>query len=157
MKPTPKIVAALGATAAGLVFVSLPMLEGFRLTPYRDPIGILTECVGHTGPDVIAGRTNTPEECASKLEADVLSHAADVERCIHVSLTQGQLAAFVSFDFNVGGEKFCASTLVKKANSGDMAGACAELSRWTLASGRELPGLVKRRAIERAWCEGRLS
>jgi GH24 family phage-related lysozyme (muramidase) len=41
----------------------------------------------------------------------------------------------------------------RKANAGDMPGACAELSRWTRAGGNELPGLVKRRAAERELCE----
>ena len=72
-------------------------------------------------------------------------------------MTDGQKAAFLSFAFNVGAQKFCGSTLVKKANQGDMPGACAELSRWTYAGGRELPGLVKRRAAERALCERGLS
>ena len=51
----------------------------------------------------------------------------------------------MSFAFNIGEKKFCQSTLVKKANRGDMVGACAELSRWTQAGGKELPGLVARR------------
>ena len=55
--------------------------------------------------------------------------------------------------FNVGNARFCSSTLARKANAGDMAGACAELSRWTYAGGKPLPGLVKRRATERAICE----
>jgi hypothetical protein len=35
-----------------------------------------------------------------------------------------------------------------------MDGACAELSRWTYAGGKQLPGLVRRRAAERQLCEG---
>jgi lysozyme len=153
-KPSPSVAKWLGAGATALLLSALPLLEGTRLMPYRDPIGILTECNGHTGSDVVSGRVNTPSECQQKLEADVIKHAADVMACIKVPLTQGQTAAFVSFAFNVGGEKFCMSTLAIKANAGDFAGACAELSRWTLAGGKELPGLVKRRALERAWCEG---
>ena len=30
----------------------------------------------------------------------------------------------------------CTESLARKANAGDMAGACAELSRWTRAGGR---------------------
>ncbi|WP_370551208.1 lysozyme [Comamonas sp. CMM02] len=64
-----------------------------------------------------------------------------------------------SFGFNVGeGEgAFCKSTLVRKANAGDVQGACAELSRWTYADGKQLPGLVQRRAAERQMCEGGLA
>jgi hypothetical protein len=45
----------------------------------------------------------------------------------------------VSFAFNVGDDAFCRSTLVRKANAGDIDGACAELSRWTYAGGKQLP------------------
>ena len=68
-------------------------------------------------------------------------------------LTDGQKAAFLSFAFNVGNGAFCSSTLVRKANTGDMPGACSELSKWVYAGGKQLPGLVKRRAAERAMCE----
>ena len=74
--------------------------------------------------------------------------------CIKRPMTDGQKAAFLSFAFNVGNRAFCDSTLARKANAGDMAGACAELSRWTYAGGKQLPGLVRRRATERAVCEG---
>lgn len=47
----------------------------------------------------------------------------------------------------------CASTLARKANAGDMPGACAELSKWVFANKAKLPGLVKRRAAEREVCE----
>ena len=60
--------------------------------------------------------------------------------------------ALVSFTYNIGGQAFCSSTLVRKLNAGDTVGACNELSRWTRAKGIELPGLVKRRAAERAMC-----
>jgi len=68
-------------------------------------------------------------------------------------MTDGQKAAFVSFAYNVGAGAFCGSTLVKLANSGDMAAACAQLSRWTFAGGKQLKGLVNRRADERRICE----
>ena len=63
-----------------------------------------------------------------------------------------------SFGFNVGeGEgAYCKSTLVHKANTGDMLGACAELSRLAYAGGKQLPGLVQRRAAELRMC-GRLA
>lgn len=42
--------------------------------------------------------------------------------------------------------------LRSRGGQGDLA---AELSRWVYAGGRKLQGLVKRRAAERAMCEGR--
>ena len=45
------------------------------------------------------------------------------------------------------------STLLKKLLKGDVQGAAAEFPRWNKAGGKELPGLVDRRAEERALFE----
>lgn len=100
------------------------------------------------------GQTWTQEQCDQQLYGDLLKHASALD-CVKSPMTEGQKAAFLSFAFNVGNAAFCQSTLVRKANQGNMAGACAELSRWTYAGGKELPGLVRRRAAERAMCEGK--
>ena len=86
------------------------------------------------------------------LYVDLLKHAQALE-CVKRPMNDGQKAAFLSFAFNVGNGAFCSSTLVRKANAGDMPGACAELSRWTYAGGKQLQGLVNRRAAERKLCE----
>ena len=146
------IILKIGAAAAALAVSTVALYEGTVLRSYRDPIGIITACTGHTGPELKMGQTFTREQCDDMLAKDLLEHAAALE-CIKTPMADGQKAAFLSFAFNVGNGAFCGSTLARKANAGDMRGACAELSRWTLAGGRELPGLVKRRAAERALCE----
>lgn len=147
-----KLASKIGAGATALA-VSLVMLyEGTVLRSYRDPVGIVTACVGHTGPELRMGQRYTKEQCETMLYGDLLKHA-DALNCIKTPLADNQKAAFLSFAFNVGNKAFCDSTLARKANAGDMPGACAELSRWTRAGGRELPGLVKRRAAERELCE----
>ena len=152
MSARAKLIAKVGAGAAALLLAMVPVFEGTILRTYRDPIGVLTSCVGHTGPELRMGQRWTPEQCQQQLAADLLHHAGALD-CITAPLTEGQKAAFVSFAFNVGNKAFCGSTLVRKANAGDLAGACAELSRWTYAGGRQLPGLIKRRAAEREMCE----
>lgn len=147
-----KIASVIGAGAAALVVPLVMKSEGLVTRTYKDPVGIVTSCFGHTGPELKMGQQFTPDQCREVLEDDLVKHAAALD-CVKRPLTDGQKAAFLSFAYNVGGAKFCASTIVKKANAGDMRGACAELSRWTLAGGKELPGLVKRRAVERATCE----
>lgn len=72
-------------------------------------------------------------------------------------MIDSQRAAFLSFAFNVGDDAFCRSTLVRMVNAGDINSACAELSRWTYASGTQLPALVRRRAAERQLCEQELA
>ncbi len=152
MSARAKLIAKVGAGAAALLLATVPVFEGTILRTYRDPIGVLTSCVGHTGPELRMGQRWTPEQCQQQLAADLLHHAGALD-CITAPLTEGQKAAFVSFAFNVGNKAFCGSTLARKANAGDLAGACAELSRWTYAGGRQLPGLIKRRAAEREMCE----
>lgn len=149
------LIAKIGAAAAALVVSTVAVYEGTVLRTYRDPIGIITACTGHTGPELVMGQTFTREQCEDMLYKDLAKHAAALD-CIKHPMTDGQKAAFLSFAFNVGQRNFCSSTLARKANAGDMAGACAELSRWTYAGGKQLPGLVKRRAAERQLCEAGL-
>lgn len=147
-----RLIAAVGAAVVSIVVPVVAYYEGTVQRAYRDPIGIITACTGHTGPELRMGQTFTRAQCEEMLYADLLKHAADLE-CIHRPLTNNQTAALLSFTFNVGRKNFCGSTLVRKANAGDMAGACAELSRWVFAGGKQLPGLVNRRAAERELCE----
>ena len=150
-----KLIAKIGAAAAALAVSTVAVYEGTVLRTYRDPIGIITACTGHTGPELVMGQTFTREQCEDMLYKDLAKHAEALD-CIKRPMTDGQKAAFLSFAFNVGQRNFCSSTLVGKANAGDMTGACAELSRWTYAGGKQLPGLVKRRAAERQLCEAGL-
>ena len=152
MNDRSKLVAKIGVVAAALAISTVTFYESTVQRTYRDPIGIITACTGHTGPELKMGQTFTREQCDDMLAKDLLGHAAALD-CIKTPMADGQKAAFLSFAFNVGNGAFCGSTLVRKANADDMRGACAELSRWTLAGGRELPGLVKRRSAERALCE----
>ena len=147
-----KLAVKIGAGAVALCVPLVMYFEGTIQRVYRDPIGILTSCTGHTGPELRMGMVFTKQQCEQQLLADLLKHSEALD-CIKVVMTDGQKAAFLSFAFNVGTGAFCGSTLARKANAGDMRGACAELSRWTLAGGKEMPGLVKRRAAERKVCE----
>lgn len=147
-----KLIAIIGTAAAALAVPLVAKYEGTVQTTYRDPVGIITACTGHTGPELLMGQAFTREQCEDLLYKDLLKHTAALE-CVKAPMTDGQKAAFLSFAFNVGNGAFCGSTLVRKANAGDMPGACAELSRWTWAGGKQLAGLVNRRAAERQLCE----
>jgi lysozyme len=136
------------ALATPLVVAS----EGWVTRTYADPIGKLTACAGVTN-GVVAGRTYSDEECSAMTSQAIVEHGVKIAPCIKVPIPNASRAAFTSFAYNAGPTAFCTSTMVRKLNAGDLAGACAELSRWTLAAGKPLPGLVKRRAAERALCE----
>ena len=126
--------------------------EGLENKTYLDPVGIPTNCYGHTATAKI-GQVKTTAECKKLLNEDLLIAIADVESRVKVELTIERRAALVDFVYNVGGTKFGSSTLLKKLNAGDPRGACAELSRWVYAGGVKLRGLVTRRAEERELCE----
>lgn len=71
-----------------------------------------------------------------------------VTRNVTVQLNQDQFDALVSFTFNLGEGNLKQSTLLKKVNAGDFAGAAKEFPRWNKADGKVLAGLVRRRASE---------
>lgn len=130
--------------------------EGCRLDAYPDPGSGGTPWtigVGHTG-GVRPGDRCTMEEAMAWLRADVAWAEEAVSGQVRVPLSQRQFDALVSFVFNVGAGQFGSSTLLRLLNQGDHAGAAAQFERWTRAAGRVLPGLVKRRAAERAMFEG---
>lgn len=75
---------------------------------------------------------------------------AALRRWISVPLKIGQAIALISFIYNLGAGRFQGSTLRAKINRGEMEGAASEFSKWVYGGGRVLPGLVARRAAERA-------
>ncbi|PZT61082.1 lysozyme [Escherichia coli] len=134
-----KVVAAAiggGAIAIASVLITGPSgndgLEGVSYIPYKDIVGVWTVCHGHTGKDIMLGKTYTKAECKDIPET-----------------TRGALYSFV---YNVGAGNFRTSTLLRKINQGDIKGACDQLRRWTYAGGKQWKGLMTRREIEREIC-----
>ena len=64
--------------------------------------------------------------------------------------TQHQFDALVSFAYNLGADNLKTSTLLRKHNAGDHAGAAAEFGKWNKAKGQVMKGLTRRRAAEAA-------
>lgn len=148
-----KLAAVVGVAVAGILVVIVPQFEGVKHIGYHDPVGIPTKCAGDT-TDVVVGKRYSEAECRESLQTQLIAHAEPVLEC--TPSLKGQtyaLAAAVSFAYNVGTSAYCNSTMAEKIRAGDLSGACAELSRWVHAGGKKLPGLVKRRANERALCE----
>ncbi|QUO23819.1 lysozyme [Burkholderia cenocepacia] len=150
----------VGATAATLLLTMVPRFEGLVLVAKPDPIGIITACYGET-QSVVAGQRFKPDDCRTRLEHRLVDYAEPVLRCTPgLRARPYQLAAAVSFAYNVGVGAYCASTAARRFNAGDFVGACRALNesdagkpQWVTAGGHVLPGLVQRRAAERAVCE----
>jgi len=155
MKPSLKTAMKAGGGALALAAPLIMYWEGARFEPYRDAVGVLTVCYGHTGADIIEGKRYTKAECEALLATDMREANRHVNRCLPWPKLAHVEAALTSAAFNIGPSVVCGSTLQKKAQANDWPGACAELDRWKYAKGRELRGLVLRRADERALCEGR--
>lgn len=127
--------------------------EGLRLHAYQDSAGVWTIGWGHTG-DVKRGQSITVHQAEALLALDIGIAAAAVNRHVEAPLSQNMFDALVSFTFNLGEERLAQSTLLKKLNLRDYHAAANEFTKWTKATvkGRKvtLPGLVRRRAAERA-------
>ena len=124
----------------------LKQVEGIKLKAYLDTGGVKTIGYGHTGeelPDEI-----TLEQAATYLEDDLEKVFMRILPMIKVQLNDNQLAAVLSFAFNVGCNAFRDSTLLKKINKSDFIGAVAEFERWVYDNGRYVEGLKNRRHKE---------
>lgn len=128
--------------------------EGCKLTAYQDSVGVWTIGYGWTQPvdgkPIRAGMTIKQETAERLLKTGLVSYESDVSRLVKVELTQGQLDALVSFTYNLGARSLSTSTLLRKLNAGDYAGAADEFLRWNKAGGKVLNGLTCRREAERA-------
>ena len=142
------IIGAVAAiSAAGVAFIA--GWEGKENAPYKDMVGVWTVCYGSTGAHVRSGGVRTDEECITLLEEDLVRFERAVNRCTPAPKNQNQFDALVSLSFNIGENAYCGSTLARKFNAGDVAGASAEFPRWSYAGGRQVRGLLRRREAER--------
>ena len=150
-------VAALTLSAAGML--SITSSEGFSekaIIPTKGDVP--TYGYGSTrktdGSPVRMGVSITRKQAAELVNRDASQFSAAIKRCVKVPLTQGEFDAYVSLTYNIGAGAFCKSTLVKRLNAGDYAGACAEIKRWDKMGGKVLRGLTARRDREYRMCVG---
>lgn len=131
----------------------IKQFEGCKLTAYQDSVGVWTIGYGWTQPvdgkPIRAGMTIKQETAERLLKTGLVSYESDVSRLVKVGLTQGQFDALVSFTYNLGARSLSTSTLLRKLNAGDYAGAADEFLRWNKAGGKVLNGLTRRREAER--------
>lgn len=135
--------------------------EGFVPNWYADPVHgwkVPTAMYGHTNatgnPPFYTSEADrklkfTKEQGIETLRIDLLKYEQAVDSRVKVPLNPNQRGALVSFTYNLGPGNFGKSTLLKKVNAGDFAGAAKEFSKWNKADGRALAGLTRRREAER--------
>lgn len=152
MRSPRSAIAVLALSAASLV--AIVSHEGYRGEAYVPvPGDVPTIGFGTTG-GVKPGDRTDPVTALQRALTDVNTFEGALRRCVDVPLHQYEYDAFVSLAYNIGSPAFCGSTLVKKLNAKDYAGACQEILRWNRFKGRPLPGLTKRRQAEYRKCIG---
>jgi lysozyme len=141
---------------AASTLVGIAVHEGYKEEAYIPVPGDVPTIGFGSTKNVHMGDKTTPTRSLVRLLEEVDSiYAQGVRRCITAPMYQYEFAASVSLAYNIGVQAFCGSTVAKRFNAEDYAGACAAFDMWNRQGGRVLPGLVKRRAEERAICEGR--
>lgn len=162
-------VQAVAADASTSQAVKIAMVMGWYFessgrhigTPYVDNLGKgrpLTVCNGITGSEVVSGKWYSPAECYS------------MERARYVKAEQQAIgllaswprydpfvrASFIDFLHNKGMGNFMTSTMLRKANAGDLQGACRENPRWNRGTvngvSTVLPGLQGRGDANAEFC-----
>lgn len=154
MTPAQRKAAALAIATA----LAVPA-EGLRQYAYRDPVGLPTVCFGST-KGVKMGDFRTVPECKALLTKEMMDVVSTVDSC-RPGLPINVLAAFADASYNLGPAIACdtaRSTAARLLAAGDYTGACQQLPKWSYARvggvAVQLPGLVKRREIERKVCIG---
>lgn len=129
--------------------------------PYVDKIGKgqpLTVCNGVTGPQVVAGKYYTKEDC-QRLELPIYAAKAKEAQAMFrywETYNVWVRASLIDMIYNLGPTAVKQSTLTAKANAGDLIGACKQMGRWVrgTVNGKSvvLPGLVDRRETTEELC-----
>lgn len=127
------------------------------LRAYLDIVKVATACDGLTGGDIKIGKSFTEAQCAVLLEARLADTAERVMACtpgLALTIPGRDFVRFaaVSLAYNVGWPTYCTSTMRARINAGQIRAACDALTWFNRAGGRVLPGLVDRRAREKAIC-----
>lgn len=157
------LIAVLVLSAAGLVGIAVD--ESYTARAVPDPVkgtAVPTIGFGTTGADVRMGDSTTPPKALGRLLVDVQQFEGALKRCVKVPLHQYEYDAYINLAYNIGGGAFCGSTLVKKLNAQDYAGACEAVLQWRYVGtvdcstprNKHCPGLWARRQKTRSQCLG---
>ena len=125
--------------------------EGCELEAYPDPgTGGAPWTIGWgaTGPGIAKGVRWTQAQADDRLAQDVSRFLKGVQSVVKKPASDAQMGAMTSLAYNIGAKAFANSTLLRKFNAGDVAGAAAEFTRWNRAGGRVMKGLTTRRLDE---------
>lgn len=149
-------------TPSELAIPVIKKWEGFMPEPYMCPAGVPTIGYGNTMYEN-GGRVKM-DDCKidrARGEELLLNFVKKVEKQVRkvvlVKLTDYQLAALISFTYNVGIGNLASSTLLRWINSNpELEFVPSEFRRWNKSKGKIFAGLTARREDEIALWLGEL-
>lgn len=129
-----------GVVAVSATYVIIPQ-EGEVVNKngqhvvYKDIVGVATTCWGQTGRDmegvkISPGDVYSEDYCARWFSKELVEYNKNMRKHVTVNLLPYEEVAYTSFVWNLGETNFKNSTLLKKLNAGDRAGACEQLLSW---------------------------
>jgi lysozyme len=141
-----------GLSLSAIALVGIALHEGYSDRAYTPVPGDVPTIGFGTTEGVKPGDTITPPKALQRALQDAQKFEGALKRCVKVPLHQHEYDAYISLSYNIGPTAFCGSTLVRKLNAEDYAGACAEILRWDKFKGQPLRGLTIRRQQEYRLC-----
>lgn len=136
--------------------------EGFYTSPYADPAGLKTWCIGHLAKKgEVAKKVYTVDECISIFVEDWVEHERLLDSYVKVPYRSAWMkGALTDFTFNKGVGNLASSTLLKQLNAKNYDQACMELTKWVYATvgGKKvvLKGLQIRASMQYQYCMGNI-
>jgi lysozyme len=159
--PAPRPSQGLGRRVSKAAIDLMHSFESCKLSAYPDPGSRdgkpWTIGWGSTGPDIVKGLTWTQAQADARFLSDLAKFEDGVNRLLGGAPTsQNQFDALVCIAYNIGldedkdtiAEGLGDSTLMRKHKAGDYEGAAKAFASWRFNDGREMRGLVRRRAAE---------
>ena len=147
---TRNALAGLSLSAAALV--SLVVSESYTDRAVIPVPGDVPTLGFGTTSGVKIGDKTTPPKALARALTDIQKFEGALKQCVKVPLSQNEYDAYLQLSYNIGSNGFCSSTLVRKLNAGDYAGACSAIKQWDKFKGQPLRGLTLRREREYQKC-----
>lgn len=138
----------MSAISIAVDFIKLH--EGIRFSAYQDSGGVWTIGFGSTGQGIKEGVIWDQEQCDDALNNDVQIAFSGLRKILSQPLSDQQLAAILSFVYNLGLGAFRNSTLLKFIQDKAWLDAAKEFIRWDHIGADESKGLLIRRLDEAA-------
>jgi lysozyme len=163
MKHPRTAIAGLAFSAASLI--GLAVSEGYRDTAYIPTKGdVPTLGYGSTtrpdGSPVQMGDRTDPVQALQRKARDIEKFEGALKSCVRVPLYQAEYDVYVDHAYNIGSAAFCSSSIVKRLNAQDYAGACDAILLWRRVAAQDCSepgnricwGLWERRKAAHAKC-----